>query len=111
MGYRSAFQANQVVPSYRDELNTFCRTVKTACPQWRGIKIQIRVVMILTLLFTVLHKRIKEAEDFFTMVRVVAKNLYSYVSLEKFLIHTEARFKSIFQKDLKNVQIELFFSG
>lgn len=76
-----------------------------------GIKIQIWVALILNLLFTVLHKRVKEAEDFSTMVMVAAKNLCSYVSLEKFLIHTEAYFKSIFQRDLKNVQIELFLSG
>ncbi len=76
-----------------------------------GIKIQVWVALILNLLFTVLHKRVKEAEDFSTMVMVAAKNLCSYVSLEKFLIHTEAYFKSIFQKDLKNIQTELFFSG
>lgn len=76
-----------------------------------GIKIQIWVALILNLLFTVLHKRVKEAEDFSTMVMVAAKNLCSYVSLEKFLLHSEAYFKSIFQKVLKNVQAELFFSG
>jgi len=76
-----------------------------------GIKIQIWVALILNLLFTVIHKRIKEAEDFSTMVMVAAKNLCSYVSLEKFLIHTEAYYKSIFQKDLQNVQTELIFSG
>ena len=76
-----------------------------------GIKIQIWVALILNLLFTVLHKRVKETEDFSTIVMVAAKNLCSYVSLEKFLIHTEAYFKSIFQKDLKKVQTELFFSG
>lgn len=76
-----------------------------------GIKIQIWVALILNLLFTVLHKRIKEAEDFSTMVMVAAKNLSSYVSLEKFLLHSEAYFKSIFQKDLQNVQTKLFLSG
>lgn len=76
-----------------------------------GIKIQIWVALILNLLFTVLHKRIKEAEDFSTMVMVAAKNLCSYVSLEKFLLHTEAYFKSIFQKDLQKVQTQLFLSG
>lgn len=76
-----------------------------------GIKIQIWVALILNLLFTVLHKRIKEAEDFSTMVMVAAKNLCSYVSLEKFLLHTEAYFKSIFQKDLQNVQTHLFLTG
>ncbi|WP_162633055.1 hypothetical protein [Echinicola strongylocentroti] len=36
-----------------------------------GIKIQIWTALILNLLFTVLHKRIKEAEDFSTVVMVV----------------------------------------
>lgn len=76
-----------------------------------GIKIQIWVALILKLLFTVLHKRIKEAEDFSTMVMVAAKNLSSYVSLEKFLLFPEAYFKSIFQKDLQNVQTQLFLTG
>lgn len=76
-----------------------------------GIRIQIWVALILNLLFTVLHKRIKEAEDFSTMVMVAAKNLCSYVSLEKFLTHSEAYFKSIFQKDIQKVQIDLFNSG
>jgi hypothetical protein len=76
-----------------------------------GIKIQIWVALILNLLFTVLHKRIREAEDFSTMVMVAAKNLCSYVSLEKFLLYTEAYFKSIFQKALQNVQTHLFLTG
>lgn len=76
-----------------------------------GIKIQIWVALILNLLFTVLHKRIREAEDFSTMVMVAAKNLCSYVSLEKFLLQSEAYFKGIFQKDLQNVQTQLFLSG
>ncbi|WP_198675417.1 hypothetical protein [Pleomorphovibrio marinus] len=49
--------------------------------------------LILNLLFTVLHKQVKEAEDFSTMVMVAAKNLSSYVSLEKFLLHSEAYFR------------------
>jgi len=76
-----------------------------------GIKIRIWMALILNLLFTVLHKRIKEAEDFSTMVMVAAKNLCSYVSLEKFLVYNEAYCKSIFQKELKNIQTELFSSG
>lgn len=45
-----------------------------------GIKIQIWVALILNLLFTVLHKRIKEAEDFSTMVMVAAK-IYALMSV------------------------------
>lgn len=76
-----------------------------------GIKIQIWVALILNLLFTVLHKRIKEAEDFSTMVMMAAKNLNSYISLEKFLLHSEVYFKNIFQKEIQKVQTELFLSG
>ncbi len=76
-----------------------------------GIKIQIWVALILNLLFTVLHKRIKEAEDFSTMVMIAAKNLCSYISLERFLLHSDTYFKSIFQKDLQSVQTQLFLSG
>ncbi|GGF24482.1 hypothetical protein GCM10011339_10750 [Echinicola rosea] len=76
-----------------------------------GIKIQIWTALILNLLFTVLHKRIIEAEDFSTMVMVAAKNLSSYINLEKFLFYSEAYFKSIFQKDLHNLQTELLLSG
>lgn len=39
-----------------------------------GIKSQICVALILNLLFTLLHRRIREAEDFSTMVMVAAKN-------------------------------------
>ncbi|AEL27167.1 hypothetical protein Cycma_3446 [Cyclobacterium marinum DSM 745] len=42
---------------------------------------------------------------------VAAKNLCSYVSIEKFLVYSEAYFKSIFQKNLNNTQTQLMFSG
>jgi hypothetical protein len=76
-----------------------------------GIKIQIWVALILNLMFTVLHKKIKEAEDFSTMVMVAAKNLSSYVSLEKFLLNSETYGKKIFQSELNKIQTELLFSG
>ena len=76
-----------------------------------GIKIQIWVALILNLLFTVLHKKIKEAEDFSTMVMVAAKNLSSYVSLEKFLLNSEAYDRRIFKTELNKTQTELLFSG
>lgn len=76
-----------------------------------GIRIQIWVALILNLLFTVLHKRIKEAEDFSTMVMVAAKNLCSFVSLEKFLMNSEEYFKGIFKKNVEVMQHELFSSG
>jgi len=61
-----------------------------------GIKIQIWVALILNLMFTVLHKRIKEAENFSTVVVVAAKNLCSHMSPEKFLPNSETYGKRIF---------------
>jgi hypothetical protein len=76
-----------------------------------GIKIQIWMALILNLLFTVLHKRIKETEDFSTMVMVAAKNLCSYINLEKFLKDTDGYCKKYFRTELRNVQLQLEYSG
>lgn len=76
-----------------------------------GIKIQIWMALILNLLFAVLHKRIKEAEDFSTMVMVAAKNLCSYINLEKFLKDTDGYCKKYFRQELRNVQLQLEYSG
>ena len=76
-----------------------------------GIKIQIWVALILNLLFTLLHRKIKEAEDFSTLVMVAAKNLCSYVSLEKFLLNSKAYGERIFKIDLNKMQTEILFSG
>ncbi len=76
-----------------------------------GIKSQIWVALILNLLFTILHRRIKEAEDFSTMVMVAAKNLCSYVNLHAFLINTTAYCQSWFKSEIGKVQIEIDWSG
>jgi hypothetical protein len=76
-----------------------------------GIKIQIWMALILNLLFAVLHKRIKEAEDFSTMVMVAAKNLCSYINREKFLKDTDGYCKKYFRQELRNVQLQLEYSG
>lgn len=72
-----------------------------------GIKSQIWVALILNLLFTLLHKRIKEAEDFSTMVMVAAKNLCSYVNIQAFLINTEAYCREWFRTEVGKVQLEI----
>lgn len=73
-----------------------------------GIKSQIWVALIQNLLFTVIHKMIKEAEDFSTMVQVAAKNLCSYVSLIKFLTETNLYIKDWFKTEVENVQLRIF---
>lgn len=76
-----------------------------------GIKSQIWVALILNLLFTILHRRIKEAEDFSTMVMVAAKNLCSYVNLQAFLINTTAYCRDWFKSEVEKVQLEIEWSG
>lgn len=76
-----------------------------------GIKSQIWVALILNLLFTLLHRRIKEAEDFSTMVMVAAKNLCSYVNLQAFLINTAEYCRDWFRSEIGKVQLEIEWSG
>jgi len=73
-----------------------------------GVKSQIWVAMILNLLFMVIHKRIKKAEDFSTMVQVAAKNLCSYIDLKLFLIQTEEYCKGWFKKEVGKIQLDLW---
>jgi hypothetical protein len=73
-----------------------------------GIKIQIWVALILNLLFEVIHRQIKEAEDFATMVKIAAKNLCSYVSLVKFLMNPFAEWLKEKEKELSKMQLNLF---
>jgi hypothetical protein len=72
-----------------------------------GIKTQIWVAMILNLIFTVIHKMIKEAEDFSTMVKLAAKNTASYIGLVKFLQMSQAELSNALD-DLENMQLSLF---
>ena len=76
-----------------------------------GIKSQIWMALILNLLFTILHRRIKEAEDFSTMVMVAAKNLCSYVNLQTFLTNTAEYCRDWFKSELGKVQLEFQWSG
>ena len=76
-----------------------------------GIKSQIWVALILNLLFSLLHRRIKEAEDFSTMVMVAAKNLCSYVSLQIFLTNTAEYCRAWLKHEVEKVQLEIKWSG
>lgn len=72
-----------------------------------GIKTQIWVAMILNLIFTVIHKMIKEAEDFATMVKVAGKNTASYVGLIKFLQMSLDQMSNALD-DIGKIQLEIF---
>jgi hypothetical protein len=72
-----------------------------------GIKTQLWIAMILNLIFTVIHKLIKEAEDFSTMVRVAAKNTASYVGLVRFFENKNKAINQI-RQNIGIVQLEIF---
>ena len=70
-----------------------------------GIKTQIWIALIAQLIFTVIHRQIKEAEAFITLVNVASNNMGAYVSLEKIML-----VKKLTQDDreLSRVQLDLF---
>ena len=50
-----------------------------------GIKTQIWIALIAQLIFSVIHRQIKEAEAFVTLVNVASNNMTSYVGLVKIM--------------------------
>lgn len=72
-----------------------------------GIKTQIIIALILNLIFTVIHKMIKEAENFSTMRSIAAKNASSYVAFVAFL-NSAGTFSQEILSDIGNVQLKLF---
>ncbi len=73
-----------------------------------GIKTQIWIALILNLIFTVIHKMIKEAQDFSTMVKVAAKNTGSYIRFVEFLSDPTKVLKALETEYLQQVQLNLF---
>lgn len=70
-----------------------------------GIKTQIWIALIAQLIFSVIHRQIKEAESFATLVNVASNNMTSYVGLVKIM---KASRLSTQERDLQKVQLELF---
>ena len=58
------------------------------------IRSQIWVALIAKLIFTVIERMTKQAEDFSTLVSIAAKNLCSYISFIQFIKHPEIYQKS-----------------
>ncbi len=71
-----------------------------------GIKSQIWVALIANLVFTVLERMTKRAEDFSTMVSMAAKNLCSFINFYHFISNMEAYRKAWVKRtfNLGNVQ-------
>lgn len=70
-----------------------------------GIKTQVWIALIANLLFSVIHRQCKQAEQFVTIVNMAAINMCSYISLIKLV--KSGRLSHV-DRDLKIVQFELF---
>lgn len=70
-----------------------------------GIKTQIWVALIANLIFTVIHRQVKECELFITIVSMASNNLGSYVSLIKIL---KSRHPTGNERNIKIMQLEIF---
>lgn len=70
-----------------------------------GIKTQVWIALFAQLIFSVVHRQIKEAEAFVTLVNVASNNMTSYVSLIK--IMKSGRLKPE-ERDLQIVQLQIF---
>ena len=71
-----------------------------------GIKTQIWIVLIAHLLFSVIHRAVREAEHFTTLVAMAANNLGSYICFIS-LINARAKLNRT-QRDLKIIKLERF---
>ena len=70
-----------------------------------GIKTQIWIALIANLLFTVIHKRIKESEQFITLVNMASNNMGSYVCLISIF---NCKKLTEQERDLEKIQLNLF---
>ena len=70
-----------------------------------GIKTQVWVTLIANLLFTVIHRQLKEAEQFITLVSMASNNLGSYVCFMSLIKHKKLKSE---ERNLKIVQTTIF---
>lgn len=70
-----------------------------------GIKTQIWIALIANLVFTVIHKRIKESEQFITLVNMASNNMGSYICLISILKNRKLNEQ---ERDLEKIQLDLF---
>lgn len=71
----------------------------------QGIKTQIWIALIANLIFTVIHRQVKECEAFTTIVAMASNNLGSYMSLIKIL---KSKLQTHHNRKLEIVQLKMF---
>ncbi len=107
------FQYHTIVLLYKNrwEIEPFFKKIKQNfelgyffSDSQEGIKTQVWMVLIANLIVTVIHKRIKEAEQFTTLVSMARANLISYVCFQTILktncLVAEERNLGIIQLDI-----------
>jgi hypothetical protein len=72
-----------------------------------GIKTQLWIALIANLLFTVVHKQVKESEQFTTLVSMAANNMGSFVC---FISLLKTRKLTEHDRDIEKIQLNLFSS-
>lgn len=71
-----------------------------------GIKTQLWIALIAHLLFTIIHKQVKECEQFITMVSMASNNLGSYICFVSML--TTRNKLTASQRDINKIQLDMF---
>jgi hypothetical protein len=108
------FQSHTIVLLYKNrwEIEPFFKKIKQNfelryffSDSSEGIKTQIWMVLIANLIFTVIHKRIKEAEQFTTLVAMAKSNLISYICFQTILKTTWLNDQ---ERNLEIVQLDIF---
>ncbi|MFN6943672.1 MAG: transposase [Cytophagaceae bacterium] len=70
-----------------------------------GIKTQIWIALIANLIFTVIHKRIRECEQFLTLVSMASNNMGSYVCMVSLF---KTRKLTVEERNLEIIQLDIF---
>jgi hypothetical protein len=108
------FQAQTIVKLYKDrwEIETFFKQLKQNfelgyffSDSSEGIKTQIWIALIANLIFTVVHKKVKECEQFLTIVSMASTNLCSYICLLTIIKRKRLNPK---ERNLEIMQLHLF---
>lgn len=108
------YQSQTIIMLYKNrwEIEPFFKKLKQNFElRWffsdsqEGIKTQVWVALIANLIFSVIHKRVKETEQFTTLVAMARSNMISYVCLVSLINAKEIRAED---RDLEKMQLDIF---
>lgn len=108
------YQSQTIVKLYKNrwEIEPFFKQIKQNFELFyfysdspEGIKTQIWLAFIANLIFSVIHRKIKQSEQFTTLVAMASANLVSYVCLVSLL--QSGKFSKE-ERDLEKIQLTLF---